>query len=750
MTIQHKDGRHVLYIPDLKCASCMGLVKKTLSEIEHVDQVDVNLSERCVTVRYGRLQPNLEMIMHALKRVGYLSFPAADRLNPVTNQEISRARLKQLGIAGVAFANVMLLSAALYFARGQNMEPVIERFFLWTSFAITVGSLWMTARSLFRNAWFALVYKKLHVDLPILFAMLVALGASVWSLFRGESEVYFDSITGLLFFLLVGRTLHDSLLERAKSLAMVAPSALPPRASDVRQGEVISVAPGEIFPADGIVEKGVSEVNESLLTGESFLVVKRKNDNVYAGTQNTVGALEMKVCARKEDTRLWQILRAIEIATQNKVIYQNLIEKILPWFVVATVLLASFGFLIWYSNDVVMAVKVFVTVLIVCCPCALALALPLASTFYLRRAWKHGALIKSPDALERLAKVNAIVIDKTKTITTGEISVHLVAGTLNNDFSAKLCVLTKSNRHPVSTAVANLLKKDLYHCAATEVIQIPGCGAKATFENGAMCWIGQGAWLSSELAAAEFLTSEVYLRGLFSRQEYADCVFASDGNSVCAFQLYDPIRPDAKNLFESWRKQKIEVYIASGDSHARVARVAQELGVQAAHAKGQLSPDDKLHLVNMLRASHRRVLFVGDGMNDAVAASGSYVSLAIGGSIDIAVASSDVALSRASLQDIDSLLKFSRYSVSTLRILLGASATYNLIAVSLAYAGILHPLVAALIMPTASVTILLLCLLRKGDHLWASFYLSSLSPLPSPALPQPSFGVQPVRGNGTI
>lgn len=738
----------VFYIPELKCASCLWLVQKTLSQIQDVEKVEINLAQRCATIGFSHQRPNLTTITQALTRIGYRSFPAAERLNPDANKEISRTRLKQLAVAGVAFANVMLFSAALYFAKGQDIDLGIQKFFLWASFAITLGSIWMTARSLFRNAWFALVYKKLHVDLPILFAMLVALGASAWNLFHGSSDVYFDSITGLLFFLLVGRTLHDSLLERAKQLTKAAPSALPPRASEVFPNEVIAIAPGEIFPADGVVESGVSEVNESLLTGESFLVAKRKSDKVYAGTQNIMGAMQMKVVACQQDTRLWQILQAIEGAAQNKVIYQNLIDKILPWFVLATLGFASLGFFLWQSTNIVFAVKVFVTVLIVCCPCALALAMPLASTFYLRRAWQHGALVKSPDALERLAKVNTIVLDKTRTITTGEIEVTGLLGTLTDNLTTRLRVLTKANRHPVSKAVSTYLKPSRGDPIAVEVAEFPAGGAKAAFLDGEKCWIGQGEWLSAQLIAAGYTDCAFKLRDLMSPSA-CDCVFACDGHSVCAFLLHDPIRPEAKQVFESWRKQNISVFIASGDTQARVSSVAAELSIPPQNAKGLLNPEEKLDVVKMLAASKHVVLFVGDGMNDAAAASGAHVSIAVGGSIDIAVASSDVALDRPSLENIEALLQFSRYSVSTFRLLLGASASYNLVAVMLAYVGVLHPLVAALIMPTASITILLLCLFRKGDHLWPSSFLLSPSRLPSPASLPSSFGGQQAQGNGT-
>lgn len=742
------DGQsYVFFAPDLKCASCIWLVKKVLNEIEFVSSVDVDLSERCVTVRFesDRLQP--EFVVAALRKIGYIVYPAAERFNSQTLRAVSRMRMKQLGIAGVAFANVMLMSTALYFSEGDNIDERLRHLFLWGSFAVTLGSLWVTARPLFVNAFQALKHRKLHVDLPILFAMAVAFVFSVWNLFQGSSEVYFDSITGLLFFLLVGRALHDNLLERARKLSQAAPSALPVRASEVNVNDVILVAPGEVFPADGVVLSGVTEVNEALLTGESMPVEKKSKDIVFAGTQNILGSVTMKVEFCQEQTKLWQVLRAIEEAARNKTIFQTMIDRILPWFVTGTMLLASLGFFIWAQTDLVMASKVFVTVLIVCCPCALALALPMASSFYLRRAWKHGVLIKSPDALERLSKITAVVLDKTRTITTGQITILRTLGAADDSFYAKVFAVARQSQHPISQALSKWLK-GIQKCApVSKVIEEPGKGIRGEFPENCFCSIGKPDWILSQLSEVSAISQ---FKSLQSETPKSDVVWATDGKKVAVFCLQDSMRPEAPELFALWRSLALPTFLASGDTQKRVIEFAQALEIPSHRAFGDLTPQGKLKLVESLQRDGHRVLFIGDGMNDAGAAQAASVSIAVGGSIDIAVASSDVAFESASLLDIENLRTFSRYSVSTLRLLLAASVLYNAIAVGLAFSGILHPLVAALIMPVASITILSLCLFRKGDHLWKCSSSSCPSPSPLHLEQHTSFGAQPIRGNGTI
>lgn len=752
-------GRAVQYgffVPALSCAACLWLVERVLSpsheDLRDVQDVRINLEEKMVvvTIAADKAAP-VGAILERLSRLGYRALPPKLSQSGEARTAAARQRLVDLGISGAVFANVMLFATSVYFGDIWGMTPGMARFFNLASLVLAAISLATAGRSFFVTAWSAIRHRIMHIDLPIAAALILAFSVSVVSLITGRGGIYFDSVTGLIFLLLVGRHLNERLQIRARRLAQAVVSLIPAAGAQLRPGDEVAIKVGDLVPADGVVISGTSEVNEAALTGEPLPRVKKIGDPVFAGTHNVVGAIRVRVERSGDDCYVRRLSQLVDTAATRKSKFETAAETWLSWFVAGIFVAAGLATVVWFVKDSSRIVEVVCATLIVSCPCALALATPLTMATALRRAWEHGIIVKSSEAFERAAGIDTIVLDKTGTLTTGNVRVVGVerSGGAAADESAVILAVAELSRHPVAKAVAGYLRSAAGREAkrrpvVESALETPGLGLRATGrtesctlaakERSFEVVIGSVAYLRSLLRGRPALDElETLVADAMHRSPQVVVIMVTFEAEVHlqVLSLEDRLHAEAPALISRWQEQGIDVYVVSGDCQEAVARVAVACGLTSAMTRYGATPELKSEFVRGLTAKGRKVMMIGDGVNDAAAIAGADVGVAVSGGVDLALSSADVFMGRTGLGPVAQLLSFARYNQISLRLILSLSVLYNVIAVALAISGVLHPFVAASIMPLASLTVILIGTLRRGESIWKSY--TSSCPLPSPS-----------------
>ena len=729
---QSANGEFCFVVPGLSCVACLWAVEKAILRIKEVRSCRANLFSRTVivTLNSSDLQQNefqaLVPVYNTLAHLGLEHTAPSFNSSREELPAFQRKLLRDVGLAGVLFGNVMLFTTGLYFGEKGGMSPALSHLFVLISGTMATLSLAFPGRSFFQNALRSLRSRSLLIDLPIAFALLVAFGMSLWNLFQKNIwGTYFDSISGLIFLLLSARLINETLVRRAQQVSASRHSLLPDWASHLEVGDEVQISVGQVFPADGALIAGATEVSEAAVTGESRLVLKRQDDRVIGGTHNLGSLVRMKVEKNAQQSYLAQVEKLIQTALDQKPRSLERVQRILPWFVGGAFIVATAVFLYWGFiapqgvHELNVALARALAVLIVSCPCAIALAAPLVYANGLHETWRRGIVVKSCPSFEALASVNTIVSDKTGTLTCGSPKVlratfmkpKVPSDVVQKEFFAQIYAATSQSRHPVAKVVFSF-------CSAysgCEVVdksrEIVGCGLVASFfAQSHLLYIGQPRWM------AEVLGYE--LIGLPSE---CSVVIAAQGDVLCYFELEDAPRSDASSTVEAWTKKGYSVLIASGDSNSAVQKLGLAFGLPASSCHSEMLPDDKLRLLQTLQNNpERKVLMLGDGINDAPCLAKADVGIAVRGSVDMASASADVFFSNDYLCNVASLIDYSRYLKVSLEMALCASIAYNAIAVVFAATGHIHPLVAALIMPLSSITTLAIATFRKGNSTWKS------------------------------
>ena len=742
------------YTPTLSCAACLWLIRSALERIQGVKSVNINFDEKLIFVavsspeseakRAGQ-QHQLKTILQALINIGFRSYPPNIYARDESRYFKTRKTMMELAVSGAIFANVMLFTAAVYLGRAPGemaysrdsstswiIEPQFRLFFDVSAAILTTVSLVFVGRRFFLNAWNGIKLRTIHIDQPIALALSLAYILSLRNLLIGSPLLYFDSVSGLIFLLLVARAASELLTDRAKRLAESAIASIPPSA--IKVGDQFRVAPGDIVLADGIVTDGMGEISEVALTGETNPVLKRVGDKVWASSQNLVSALTVRATSSAGESYVQRIRQTISQTTNEKPNLPSNLDLILRWFVVGIFLATGLAVLLWWQHGVGRMIEVVCAVLIVSCPCALALAVPLARSFSLKRAWSAGAIIKSPEALGALSQVNTLVLDKTGTLTSGVMS---ISGLRDDQLDAlspeeymAIIALAERSRHPVSVGLAKHLRESTKYVGhssdslvLSEIIEVPGIGLTGKCKTNDANYI-------LKIGRLSFVDSS-------GAMDYSSGFSIATGNGdepnrikILPFNATDPFRPDAADVIRKWQQNGLEVHILSGDTKKNVSFVAAEVGVESWCA--ETLPEEKQAYIKRLAERGKIVAMVGDGINDAAAISSAHVGIAVKGGADLALSSADVFLSRDGISVVDQALEFSGYCQTTEKIVIGFGLIYNLIAIALALAGILHPLAAALIMPLSSLSVVTVAYLRKGVTVWKPSISSCPLPSPSP------------------
>jgi Cu2+-exporting ATPase len=723
-----------LLVEGIHCAACVWLIENGLRAMPGVEEARVNLTGRRLRVRWDNGRLKLSRILRRLGDLGYAAAPFDPESAEGAIGRENRAMLYRMAWAGFAMMNLMWISIALYAGADQGE---FRSLFQWLGFAIATPTLLYSGAPFFRGALSGLRSGHLSMDLPIaigvtttyVYSLYVTLGIS------SIGDVYWDTVVNFLFVILVGRYLEAISRRRAvastQRLLDLQPkvatrlegesgeveSVVPIRA--LKLGERVLVRPGERIPVDGEVIRGGSGVDESMLTGESRPVAKSIGDQVVAGTINGAGVLTVRIVALLRETALGRIIRLVEDAQASKAPIQRLADRIVPWFVAATLGLATLTFFIWVRVDVEIAVMAATAVLIITCPCAFGMATPMAVAVATGLGASRGILIKNGAVLERLSSIDHFVFDKTGTLTVGRPSVtglmseqgrwrSLDAAVdltpTEREILKRLHALERLSEHPVATAILDLCEGAGLERVAAEVDAVevaPGLGIKGRVD-GVEILAGSRDWLIRNRVRPWDAVSE-HPGGPGG---LVHCAVA--GEEVLRLGIADPLRPGAVGVIARMRERGIRVSLLTGDRRETAEAIAEQLGGRqgAVEVIAEVLPEDKDQVIADLQRDGHRVAMVGDGVNDAPALVRADVGIAMGSGTDVSIASADIVLMSSDLERVEEAARLSRRTLRTIRQNIGISVVYNLVMVPLAMAAVITPLIAAISMPLSSLAVI--------------------------------------------
>lgn len=714
-----------LAVEGIRCAGCMSAVEKRLNRIPGVTEARVNFTLRRVGVEWqaGALEP--ASLVEALDGIGYPARPFAAGASEAESDAEMKRLLRCLAIAGFAAMNVMLLSVAVWAGNVTDITPETRDFFHWLSALIALPAAAFAGQPFFSSAWKALRARRTNMDVPISVGVLLALGVSLYETAISAEQAYFDSAITLLFFLLAGRVLDQAMRRKTRALAgnlaalkgamaerLAADGATTtvPSAALVI-GDTILVRPGDRIAADGVVLSGASDIDESLVTGETAPRRVDAGEAVYAGTLNHGSTLTVRVSAPAGGSLVDEVQALLDKATEARSRRVDLADRAARYYapvVHLTALFAAIGWLV-AGAGLHQAVLVATAVLIITCPCALALAIPAVQVVSAGALFRRGIFLNSGNAIERLAEVDTIVFDKTGTLTTPEFRVANVAAWPRDlvDLAARLA---RSSRHPLAAALAAEAADGAPFDGVTEE---PGQGLSATID-GVEARLGSAAWCGNEAgdAGGEGAASRLWFR---------------HGGRTAVFDIRQLLKADAREVVADLKTRGYDCRILSGDVEAAVAPIAEALGVPyAAHMK----PADKIAALKALAADGHRVAMVGDGLNDAPALAEAHVSLSPITALDLTRAQADAVFLGERLRPVVDAFDVGRRARRLMSQNLVFTVVYNAAAVPLAVFGVVTPLIAAIAMSVSSVTVTLNAV-RARPRAFRS--PSTPRPTPSPA-----------------
>ncbi len=687
-----------LMIEGLQCGACVWLIEQTLLREAGVIQARVSLSTRRLTLAWRKSEADPAALIDLVQRLGYRLVPFDAAMLKSADDAESKALLRAMAVAGFAAGNIMLLSVSVWAGNAEGMEPGTRDLFHWISALIAIPVIFYSGQPFFRSALGALRARRSNMDVPISLAIILAPAISLFETFEGGAHAYFDSAVTLLFFLLIGRYLDRRARARARlaaeqltALGATAATVLdddgrtrdlPP--GSIRPGMRVLVAAGGRVPVDGVVESGTSDLDLSLLTGESAPATRGAGDEVYAGTLNLTAPLRIVTRQAGNGTLLAEIIRLMEAAEARRGRYVRIADRVARYYSPVVHLTALLTFLAWILIGGITwqpALLIAVAVLIITCPCALALAVPVVQVVASQRLMKGGILLKSGDALERLREIDTVVFDKTGTLTSGDLK---LAPGIDPALLARASAIAAGSRHPLARAIRRAAPDA---AAADQVAEIPGRGLE--------CPTPAGIWR---------LGSHAFVGVPDDGSEALSLWLCGPGLAPTRFAFADDLRPDARAAVRRLRDAGCAVEICSGDRPAAVGAVAARLGIE--HWQGGVSPADKLRHLQALTAQGRRVLMVGDGLNDAPALAAAHVSMAPATGTDISQAAADIVFQGASLLAVPQAVALARAADRLMRQNLALALCYNLAAVPLAVLGYVTPLVAALAMSSSSILVI--------------------------------------------
>ncbi len=702
------------YLEGVHCAACVWLVEK-IPAIDHgVIDARLDFGKSLVRLTWREGETKLADIARTLDSLGYSPHPARSATARSVRKLDNRRQLIRIGVAGACMGNTMLLAVALYAGLFATMDNSYTLLFRWLSMLIGVVALAWPGAVFFRGAYAAIRTRTPHLDLPIALGLGVGGIVGVINTFRGTGEIYFDSLSVLVFLLLVGRFLQhrsqalaDDSVELLFALTPMTAHRVSPQnpmqiddvpITSLQLNDIVEIRPGESIPVDGIITRGDSSIDESLLTGESHPKSVSLNFPIHAGTVNISSPIYAQVRATGEDTRVGKLMKLVTECARRKAPIVLFADRLGGRFLIAVLFIAAAVFTLWTMLGSANAADHAVAVLIIACPCALGLATPLAVTVAIGRAARRGILIKGGETLERLAQPGLLLLDKTGTLTTGRMSLRSWQG--DETLQPLVAAIEAHSTHPIAGALTSGLASTAT-LTATDIQQHLS-GISGTCEGQALL-IGSQHFM-------EIHHVDIPYELLQTTYDATPVFIAANGLVRACASVGDTLRPDALTALNSLRALGWRIAILSGDHPDVVRHIADQLHVT--DARGGLLPEQKLAIVQeeLLRGP---VVMVGDGVNDAAALAAATVGIAVHGGAEASLAAANIYLHTPGLLPIVDVMHASQKTLTIIRRSLAASLTYNAFSVTLAALGIINPLIAAILMPISSLTVLSLAMGSK-------------------------------------
>jgi Cu2+-exporting ATPase len=705
-----------LLLEGVTCAACTWLIERRLASIPGVMSAAANYSTGRARVRWDARRAHLSEILQAVADIGYRAYPFDAARSESLERGERRRQLARLLVAGLSTMQVMMYAVPGYVA-GGDIGADIEQLLRIASLVLTVPVVSWAAMPFYQGAWRSLAAHRVGMDVPVAIAILIAFAASLTATVAMAGDVYYDSIAMFVFLLLGARYLESRMRARAtraqQHLVRLAP-AVAERVLDratartelaavasLGRGDCVMVRPGATVPADGVVAEGSSALDESMLTGEARPIAKGPGDAVVGGALNVQSPLMIEVTRVGEATVLAGIVRLLERAQAEKPRIAQLADSLAQWFVAALLAIALAAGVFWHAVEPQRAIWIVVAVLVVTCPCALALATPAALTAAAGRLYGAGVLVTRGHALETLARATHVVFDKTGTLTSGRLG--LVGVLPAGRFGAEECLALgaaaeRGSEHPVAHALAAAAGTGNEVLRAGAARNFPGEGVEAEI-RGARYRVGSLAFVGALHGKA--LPQELD----FTADDVSVAALGDESGWLALFTFGDALRPGARQLVRDLRARGLEVSVLSGDRPHHVEHVARELGIDVVRAAA--TPEAKVEFVRGLQSGGAVVAMVGDGVNDAPVLAQAQVSIAMGGGAELAQVNADLVLLSEGLNGVGQAFSTAAKGLRIVRQNLAWAIVYNAVAVPLALAGWLTPLVAAAGMSASSLLVVL-------------------------------------------
>lgn len=713
-SIDRNSSSILLLSESIRCSACAWLIERTLRKLTGVTGVQVNVATQTISLQWQPDTIELSKILKQLHQLGYSALPYKPEQALAINIRQQKSWLRRLGLAGLGMMQVMMYAVGLYLGAWDDVNQQHGHFLRWVSFFIATPVLFYAGFPFYFSAIQSLRQFRLNMDVPITLALFLAYGASIWAVVTQSGEVYFDSVTMFVFFLLIGRYLEFRARQQVSEKVYKGQNSLPVYAEKVeaeqsqgkmvslkklQQGDEILIRPGATVPIDGELVSEQAEVNEAMLNGEFLPRHKHQGQMVMAGSVNNHQAIRIKVAATVDNSYWAKLLHMQEAALLEKPKIGLLADTVARYFVLFILLLAAVVAWYWMLNEPQEALWITLSVLVVSCPCALGLATPIAMTCGALAHNQRNVLIKGQHFLQNTSHITDVIFDKTGTLTEGIFTVdkvELLSGLSEKEVLAIIAALEAQSEHPIAQAFYEFKEDDLN----AEHIKHHSFSGVSGLINNKRYWFGNRQFVESHGATI----SSTNDNGLWLYDEQ---------KLIAHIELKDKVRDQAKAMVNQLKAKHYRLHILSGDPSEQTEQVATQLGIELwAHA---MSPEQKMSYVKALQANGKHVLMVGDGLNDAPVMSAADSSIAMAKASDLTRTTADAYLLSENLLDIPFVLKKSKQTQSVVKQNISWALAYNATMIPFAAMGYIPPYLAAIGMSLSSIVVVVNSLKLKRE-----------------------------------
>jgi len=696
-----------LVIEGIHCAACVWLNEKVLNQTEGVLEISINFSNNKAKLVWDEDTIQLSKLIDKIRSVGYNAYPYDYTEATEKSIEAKRDYITRVGVAIFGVMNIMMIGVAKYAGYFSGMDAEVLHMIHMVEFLFSSMVLFYSGWVFFKGAYYGLKNKIINMDLLVAGGATITYIYSLTILFGAKGQSYFDSVAMIILFVLVGKYLEVLGKKSAMDSMDKMKSQIPLEATiieggvkkvlmldQIKVGDILEVRNGEKACVDGKSIVELATFDESSLSGESLPVEKLQGDTVFSGTINTGMVMRYEATKNYANSTLSTMMNLLEDSLASKPEIEEMTNRLSKHFSLMIILLAIVSFIAWYfySGDFEKSLIITISVIVIACPCALALATPIASLVGISWATEKGLLFKEAKFIETFAKADTVVVDKTGTITEGKLSVKSESKVLSSENVAVLHALLSASTHPVSQSIKRYLEEQyesIELISLENIEQISAQGMVADYARKKLLG-GNAKLMKSHNIEVEQSSYTVYH-------------FAIDGELLNSFELEDSIKEDAKVLMEYFKHRGIEVLMATGDNEQVASRVAKHVGIEK--VKAEMTPMDKASLITALKEEGKTVVMVGDGINDTLALSKADIAIVMGSGADVALAMSDVVVQNNALLGIKDAFVISRRTYKFIKQNLMISLVYNMLTIPLAIAGYVMPLVAALSMSVSSLLV---------------------------------------------